>query len=87
MFFVDLAFNTIIHLIGKLSLLGLNTSLTNWILDFLTERLQSVQISNRTAKTITLNTGAPQGCMLSPLLVSLLTQDCVVQLKQYHQIR
>ncbi|KAK3534304.1 hypothetical protein QTP86_014224 [Hemibagrus guttatus] len=32
------AFNTIIpqHLIEKLSLLGLNTSLCNWILDFLT---------------------------------------------------
>ncbi|XP_051785665.1 uncharacterized protein LOC127528786 [Erpetoichthys calabaricus] len=33
------AFNALIpqHLIGKLSLLGLNTSLSNWILDFLTE--------------------------------------------------
>ncbi|KAK3518713.1 hypothetical protein QTP70_008919 [Hemibagrus guttatus] len=40
------AFNTIIpqHLIEKLSLLGLNTSLCNWILDFLTVRPQSVRI-------------------------------------------
>ncbi|GAA6075769.1 piezo-type mechanosensitive ion channel component 1-like, partial [Tachysurus ichikawai] len=42
MLFIDFssAFNTIIpqHLIGKLSLLGLNTSLCNWILDFLTGR-------------------------------------------------
>ncbi|KAK1786847.1 hypothetical protein P4O66_017229, partial [Electrophorus voltai] len=40
MLFIDFssAFNTILpqHLIGKLSLLGLNTSLCNWILDFLT---------------------------------------------------
>ncbi|KAI4886435.1 hypothetical protein NFI96_011889 [Prochilodus magdalenae] len=42
MLFIDFssAFNTIIpqHLIGKLNLLGLNTSLSNWILDFLTGR-------------------------------------------------
>ncbi|KAK1806797.1 hypothetical protein P4O66_005278 [Electrophorus voltai] len=42
MLFIDFssAFNTIVpqHLIGKLSLLGLNTSLCNWILDFLTGR-------------------------------------------------
>ncbi|KAK3572675.1 hypothetical protein QTP86_004023 [Hemibagrus guttatus] len=45
MLFIDFnsAFNTIIpqHLIEKLSLLGLNTSLCNWILDFLTGRPQS----------------------------------------------
>ena len=44
--FIDFssAFNTIIlqHLIGKLSLLGLNTALCNWILGFLTKRPQSV---------------------------------------------
>ncbi|KAI4879949.1 hypothetical protein NFI96_030543, partial [Prochilodus magdalenae] len=48
MLFIDFssAFNTIIpqHLIGKLNLLGLNTSLSNWILDFLTGRPQSVRI-------------------------------------------
>ncbi|KAK3560314.1 hypothetical protein QTP86_006304 [Hemibagrus guttatus] len=45
MLFIDFssAFNTIIpqHLIEKLSLLGINTSLCNWILDFLTGRPQS----------------------------------------------
>ncbi|KAK3537989.1 hypothetical protein QTP70_026506 [Hemibagrus guttatus] len=43
MLFIDFssAFNTIIpqHLTEKLSLLGINTSLCNWILDFLTGRL------------------------------------------------
>ncbi|KAI5085415.1 hypothetical protein C0J45_23129 [Silurus meridionalis] len=42
MLFIDFssAFNTIIpqHLVEKLNLLGLNTSLCNWILDFLTGR-------------------------------------------------
>ena len=31
---------------------------------------------NSTPDTLILNTGAPQGCMLSPLLYSLFTHDC-----------
>lgn len=48
-----------------------------WVLDFLSERPQNVRVSRKTCKTITLSTGAPQGCMLSPLLFTLLTHDCV----------
>ncbi|KAK3508631.1 hypothetical protein QTP70_000917 [Hemibagrus guttatus] len=55
MLFIDFssAFNTIIsqHLTEKLSLRGLNTSLCNWILDFLTGRSQSVQIGNSLSST------------------------------------
>lgn len=59
---------------AKLTLLGLNPSLCNWILDFLSERLQTVQIGNNFSST--LSTGAPQGYVLSPLLFTLLTHDC-----------
>ncbi|KAI5628809.1 gastrula zinc finger protein XlCGF28.1-like [Silurus asotus] len=75
------------HLIEKLSLLGLNTSLCNWILDFLTGRPQSVQIGNSISSTTTLHTGAPQGCVLSPLLFTLLTQDCVAMHSSNHIIK
>ncbi len=72
------AFNTIIlqQLTHKLVQLGLNSSLCNWLLDFLTGRPQAVRVGINTSSTITLNTGAPQGCVLSPLLFTLLTHDC-----------
>ncbi len=48
--------------------LGLNTSLCSLILDFLTGKSQMVRMRNNTSSPLTLNTGAPQGCVLSPLL-------------------
>ncbi len=72
------AFNTIVPatLVAKLQTLGLNRSLCSWILDFLTGRSQVVRIGNNTSSPLILNTGAPQGCVLSPLLYSLYTHDC-----------
>ncbi|KAL0150016.1 hypothetical protein M9458_054675, partial [Cirrhinus mrigala] len=80
MLFIDFSsFNTIIpqQLIHKLNLLGLNTTLCNWILDFLTGR----------PHTTTLSTGAPQGCVLSPLLFILLTHDCTAKFSSNHIIK
>ncbi|KAK1803317.1 hypothetical protein P4O66_004107 [Electrophorus voltai] len=72
------AFNTIIPslLTTKLEDLGLHTSLCDWISNFLTDRPQSVRVGNCASSTLTLSTGAPQGCVLSPLLYSLYTYDC-----------
>ncbi len=72
------AFNTIVPatLVEKLQTLGLNRSLCSWILDFLTGRSQVVRMGNNTSSPLILNTGAPQGCVLSPLLYSLYTHDC-----------
>ena len=60
------AFNTIvpsklIKLTNKLRTVGLNTSLCNWILDFLTGHPQVVRVGNNTSATLILNTGAPHG--------------------------
>ncbi len=80
MLFVDYssAFNTIVPatLVAKLQTLGLNRSLCSWILDFLTGRSQVVRMGNNTSSPLILNTGAPQGCVLSPLLFSLYTHYC-----------
>ena len=80
------AFNTIVSsivlLITKLRTLGLNTSLCNWILDFLTGCPQVIRIGTNTSATLILNAGAPQRCVLSPLLYSLFPHDCVVTPRQ-----
>lgn len=72
MLFIDysLAFNTIVpsKLDTKVRALGLDTSLCNWILNFLPGRLQAVSIGNTC--TLTFKTGTPQGSVLSPLLYS-----------------
>jgi hypothetical protein len=62
MLFIDSSvFNIIVptKLITKLRTLGLNTSLCNWILDFLTARPQVVRLGNTSAMLI-LNTVAPR---------------------------
>ncbi len=92
MLFIDFssAFNTIIpqQLINKLNLLGLNNSLCNSvILDFLTGRPQSVRVGHNTSSTTTLSTGAPQDCVLSPLLFTLLTHDCTAKFSSNHIIK
>ena len=78
--FVDFtsAFNTIRPqtLTQKLISLGLSSTLCNWVLDFLTDRPQSVRIHDVSSSPIILNIGSPQGCVLSPLLFTLLTHDC-----------
>ena len=83
MLFIDYssAFKTIVpsKLITKLRNLGLNTSLCNWILDFLTGCPQVVRVGSNTSATLILNTGAPQGCVLSPLLYSLFIHDCMAR--------
>ncbi|KAJ8343106.1 hypothetical protein SKAU_G00330340 [Synaphobranchus kaupii] len=67
------------HLTAKLTQLGLSTSLCNWVLHFFTGRPQSVKIGGNTSSSITLSTGAPQGCVLSPLLFTLLTYGCTAK--------
>ncbi|KAI2646944.1 putative RNA-directed DNA polymerase from transposon BS [Labeo rohita] len=78
--FVDFssAFNTIIPdiLQNKRSQLSVPTSICQWITSFLTNRQQLVRLGKLTSGTRTISTGAPQGCVLSPLLFSLYTNDC-----------
>ncbi|KAL0180402.1 hypothetical protein M9458_025844, partial [Cirrhinus mrigala] len=72
------AFNTIIPslLQSKLAQLSVPSSICQWITSFLTDRQQLVRLGKFTSHSRTTSTGAPQGCVLSPLLFSLYTNDC-----------
>ncbi len=69
--FVDFssAFNAIIPntLQNKLTQLSVSTSVCQWINSFLTDRQQLVRLGKFSSSTSTTSTGAPQGCVLSPL--------------------
>lgn len=81
MLFIDYssAFNTIrpAKLIVKLTDLGLPATTCNWILDFLLNRPQVVKMGGIISGNLTVSTGTPQGCCLSPKLFTLYTHDCV----------
>ncbi len=78
--FVDfsLAFNTIIPTLlqSKLTQLSVHSSICQWITSFLTDRQQLVRLGKFMSNSRSTNTGAPQGCVLSPRLFSLYTNDC-----------
>ncbi len=83
------AFNTILpqQLIEKLLLLGLDSGVCRWIMNFLTERRQTVRVGSLTSKTTIVSTGTPQGCVLSPLLFTLLIYDCTASFNSNHVIK
>jgi len=80
MLFIDFSstFNTVRphKLVCKLSNLGIDAALCVWIMDPLTNRPQNVKIGDCTSSTSFVNTGVPQGCVLSPVIFTLFTHDC-----------
>ncbi|KAK3560772.1 hypothetical protein QTP86_019205, partial [Hemibagrus guttatus] len=66
-----------LHLLQtKLMEISVPTLICQWITNFLTDRQQQVRLGKLTSGSLTISTGAPQGCVLSPLLFSLYTNDC-----------
>ncbi|KAI4902058.1 hypothetical protein NFI96_008674, partial [Prochilodus magdalenae] len=82
MLFVDnsSAFNTIVasRLDIKLRELGLNSSLCSWILNFLMGRRQVVKLAGITS-SLTLSTGAPQGCVCMDPRILRTFYTCTVE--------
>ena len=71
-------FNTIQPhiMLQKLYKMNVNSSLIKWIFSYLVRRVQYVKFNGAKSKCVITNTGAPQGCVLSPLLFTLYTDDC-----------
>ena len=72
------AFNTIQPhiMVSKLINMNINKCVIAWIFEFLTNRPQYVKLNGVTSDLIFTNTGAPQGCVISPVLFTLYTNDC-----------
>ena len=56
---------------------SVNPKMILWIIDFLVGRSQSVRYQSAMSKSRQTSTGAPQGTVLSPVLFTLYTNDCV----------
>ena len=78
--FVDFstAFNTMQPhlLIEKLLAMEVNPTVISWLYSFLTDRPQQVRIGNALSNVLVINTRAPQGCVLSPVLFTIYMADC-----------
>ena len=73
------AFNTMQpHILAEklITRFNLDHLLTMWIIDFLTNRSQRVLVNGSLSNILHTSTGSPQGCVLSPLLYILYTDDC-----------
>ena len=71
------AFNSIepVVLLKRLINLGVNSNLILFINDFLKDRPQRVLADGKMSDEIIISTGAPQGCVLSPTLFSIYTDE------------
>jgi hypothetical protein len=72
------AFNTLQPhlLVDKLLAMDVNPRLISWVHSFMTSRPQQVRVGSTLSDVMVTNTGAPQGCVLSPVLFTIYTADC-----------
>ena len=63
-------------MIEKLQKLDVPAAFVHWLLNFLSNRLQFVRVGDTKSTVLVSNTGAPQGCVVSPFLYTSYTNDC-----------
>ena len=80
------AFNTIqpALLTEKLTVMGVDSGLVEWITNYLSGIPQFVRLQGGRSDVLVSNTGAPQGTVLSPFLFTLYTSDFRYNSKTCH---
>ena len=77
--FIDFssAFNTIQPhvMVQKLKDLNVRNDIIAWVLEFLTHRRQYVKLNDSLSELVQINTGSPQGYVLSPTLYTIYTNN------------
>lgn len=53
----------------------------------MTKRNQTIKVGRHTSRSISVSTSSSQGCLLSPLLFSLLTHDCTARSSTNHIVK
>lgn len=82
------AFNNVDHdiLLAVLSHLGASSSVTDWFSSYLCGRQQAVLADGLTSGWCDLETGVPQGGILSPILFSIFINQLTLNLKCAHHL-
>lgn len=73
------AFDSVSHqiLCDKLKSLDVNPFIVNWIISFLSNRMQRVVVDGVSTEFVSINKGVPQGTVLGPVLFSIMVNDII----------
>ena len=74
---ISKAFDHVWHkgLLAKLPMFGLHPTLNTWIVSFLSGRSIAVRVGGLLSRPHSINSGVPQGSVMSPVLFILLIND------------